>query len=245
LAAELARLKVDLMVTHGTYPTRAAKKVSTTIPVVFVSSGDAVAVGLVTSLARPGGNMTGSTIFATELQAKRLELLKDLSPRLTQVAVLLKTDNPYNWLTLQAMQNAARSMKVTVHEYSARQPGELDSTVAAMAKRRVGAVVLTEDPMLLSNATEIAALAIKHRLPSAGFNGFAEVGGLMSYGANFLELYRRAASIVDKVLKGAKPGDIPIERPTTFEMVVNLKTAKVLGIKIPNLILVQATKIIE
>ncbi len=189
--------------------------------------------------------MTGATFFVYELAAKRIELLKDVLPRLTQVAVLYNAGSPGAPLSLQAMETAARSLKVTLHKFPVRGPREFDGAFAAMAKQRIGAVAFYDDPMFISNPMVITELAAKHRLPSVGLSEIAEAGGLMSYGVNLNGMWRRAATFVDKILKGAKPGDIPIEQATTFELIVNIKTAKALGIKIPNPILVRATKMIE
>ena len=245
LAAELVRLKVDVLVTHGTIPLRAAKNATATIAIVFATSGDVIAMGFVTSLARPGGNMTGSIFFASELNAKRIEILKEVFPRITQVGVLSNQGNPANSAMLQTMQTTARSLKVTLHEFPVRGPREFDSALSAMVKQRVGAVVFNEDPMFLANGKLIADLAAKRRLPSIAGSEFVEAGGLMSYGVNLLGLYRRAAFFVDKILKGTKPGDIPIEQATRFELIVNLKTAKALGVNIPQTLLQRADKVIE
>ena len=245
LAAELVRLKVDLLVTHAVLPLRAAKNATTTIPIVFPASGDVIALGFVTNLARPGGNMTGAIFFNRELAAKRVELLKDALPRLTQVAVLVNADSPTTPLVLQAMEATARASKVSLHKFPVRGPHEFEAAFASMLKKRVGAVAITDDPMFFSNAEVIAELAAKHRLPSVGPSSLAVAGGLMSYGVDFPAMWRRAATFVDKILKGTKPGDIPIEQATRFEMFVNMKTAKALGIKIPNLILVRADRMIE
>ena len=245
LADELVRLKVDILVTYGTPGTLAAKRTTTTIPIVMATSGDAVGTGLVASLARPGGNITGSSFFSPELMAKRLALLKEAVPRITRVAVLVNPDNPAIGQELQAMQTTATSLKVDLQQFEVRGPNEFDGAFARMANRRIDAVVIEEDSMLVANARAIADLAAKQRLPSSGFLELAEAGGLMAYGVTLPELFRRAATFVDKILKGAKPGDIPVEQPTKFEMVVNMKTAKALGIKIPQTILVRATKVIE
>ncbi len=245
LAAELVGLKVDLIVTHGTPGTRAAKQVTTTIPIVMAVSGDAVTTGLVASFARPGGNITGSSHFSPELNAKQLELLKDALPRIRRVAVLFNSGNAVNATALQAMEVTAKSLKLELQPFDVRSPGDFNSAFAEMSKRRVEAVAIVDDPMLIANAGAIASLAAKHRIPSIGFSALAEAGGLMAYGVNFPELFRRAALFVDKILKGAKPSDIPVEQPTKFDMIVNMKTAKALGIKIPNSILVRTDKVIK
>ena len=245
LAAELVRLKVDVLVTHAVPGTRAAKEATTTIPIVTAVVADPVALGLVASLARPGGNITGSTFFYAELTAKRLELLREVFPRTRYVAVLLNPLNPAQALNFQAMEITARPLKVGLQKFEVRRPNEFESAFSAMAKKRVDAVAIVEDPMFLANAKGLADLAAKQRLPSIGFNEFAESGGLIGYGANLFELFRRAAYFVDRILKGAKPADLPVEQPTKFELVVNLKTAKALGIKIPQSILVRADRVIE
>ena len=245
LAAELVRIKVGVLVTHGTPGTRAAKNATTTIPIVMAASGDPVASGLVTSLARPGGNVTGSTFFSPELAAKRLELLKEAFPRTKRVAVLMHPDNPLNGPVLTAMERTTRSLKLELKQFEVRGPDEFKNAFSAMTKSRVDAVTIGQDGMLQANVRAIADLATKKRIPSTGSKEFGEAGGVIGYGVDFLELWRRAAVFVDKILKGTKPGDIPVERATRFELVINLKTAKALGIKIPNSILVRADKVIE
>ncbi len=245
LAAELVRLNVDVLVTHATPPIRAAKQATTTIPIVMAGSGDPVASGLITSLARPGGNITGTASLAAELVAKRIELLRDAFPRITQVAVLTDADHPNRAARLQAMEITARSVKVTLHEFKVRGPREFDSAFAAMVKKRVGAVTVSETAIFAANAKAIADLAAKHRLPSIGYGEFAEAGGVIGYGANQLELFRRAGYFVDKILKGAKPAAIPVEQPTRFELIINQKTAKALGIKFPQTFFQRADRIIE
>jgi putative ABC transport system substrate-binding protein len=245
LAAELVQLRVDVIVTHATPGTHAAKQATTTIPIVMAAVGDPVASGLVASLARPGGNMTGSAFFNLELGAKRLELLKEAVPRTKRVAVLLNLDNPVSGLIIDVMEPTAKSLKVELQQFKVRGPNEFESAFTAMAKRRVDAVVINEEPMLIANAKGIADLAAKQRLPSIGFKEIAEAGGLMAYGVNIPEMWRRAATYIDKILKGAKPGELPIEQATRFELVINLKTAKALGITIPQSILVRADKVIE
>ena len=245
LAAELVRLKVDVLVTHGAPGTRAAKRATTTVPIVMATGGDAVATGLVASLARPGGNITGSTFFALEINAKRLELLKEAFPRTKRVAILLHPDNPINGPLLQAMERTAKSLKVELQQFEVRGPNDFNGAFSAMVKKRMGAVVIPEYSMFFGNAGAIADLASKQQFPSIGFKEIAEAGVLMGYGVNNPELWRRTAVFVDKIFKGAKPGDLPIERATKFELIVNMKTARALGVKIPYSILLRADKVIE
>ena len=245
LAADLVRSGVDLIVTYGTPGTRAAKQATTTIPIVMAASGDPVANGIVASLARPGGNITGSTFFPEELAAKLLELLKDALPRTRRVALLLNPDNSALRQQIKLMEITARSLKMELQQFKVRSPNEFKTAFSEIARKRVDAVSVLEDSMFIANVKELADLASKHRVPSIGFKELAEVGGLLGYGVNRLELWRRAAYFVDRIFKGTKPGDIPVERPIKFELVVNMKTAKALGIKIPNSILVQATKVIN
>jgi putative ABC transport system substrate-binding protein len=245
LAAELVRLKVDLLVTVATTGTRALKQATTTIPIVMALSGDAVAMGLIANLARPGGNITGSTFFDPELMAKRIELIKETLPRMANVAVLVNSDNPMTGPLLQVAGLAAGALKIGLQQFEARGPKEFEGAFAAMEKKRVDAVVISNDATFITNAKAIADLATKHRLPSIGFSELAEAGSLMGYAPNFLELWHRAAYFVDKILKGTKPADIPVEQPTKFELVINMKTAKALGIKIPPSIMVRADKVIE
>ncbi len=245
LFAELIGLKVDVLVTHGTIPLRAAMNATKSIPIVTATSGDVVGLGLVTNLARPGGNMTGAIFFASELSAKRIELLKDVLPHLTQVAVLVNPANPSAPLALKAMEATARTWKVALPKFSVQGPHEFEATFAAMVKQRIAALAIPDDPMFIGNTTALAELAAKHRLPSIGHSEFAVAGGLMSYGVNLRGMFHRAAYFVDKIFKGTKPGDIPIEQATQFELIVNLKTAKALGLNIPQSVLVQATRLIQ
>ncbi len=245
LAAELVGLPVDILVTHATAGTWAAKRATTTIPIVMAVSGDAVATGLVASLARSGGNITGTTFFSPEVNAKALELLKDAVPRIRRVAVLVNPDNPQRGPTLQVMALTARSLKLQLHPFEARGPREFESVFAAMARQRVDALVTHDDSVLIGNARGLAALAAKSRLPSTGFKTFAVAGGLMGYGVNFPEMYRRAAEFVDEILKGARPADLPVEEAMKFELVINLKTAKALGLTIPQSILIRADEVIQ
>ncbi len=243
LATELVRLNVDVLVTYGTPGIRAAKSVTTAIPIVMAASADAVATGLVGSLARPDGNVTGLTIFGPEITAKRLELLKEAVPRAQKVAVLFNPDT--EGAGFQPMEIASQLFNVELQRIGVRGPGEFAGAFSAMVTKRVDAVLVTQEPMLNAYPKEIADLASKHRLPSIGFNDLADAGGLLGYGVNFLDLYRRAARYVDKLLKGAKPADLPIERPTKFELVVNLKTAKSLRLTIPQSVILRADRVIE
>ena len=245
LAAELLRLNVDVLVTYGTPGTLVAKRATTTIPIVMVHSGDAVAAGIVASLARPGGNLTGMTYFLPELMAKRIEMLKEVIPRISQVAIPVKPDNPFFDTALRALAIPAKSLNIRLQQFEVRGPNDFTDAFAAMAKSGVDAVVILEDAVFVSNARAVADLAAMQRLPSAGFNELAEAGGLIGYGVNFLEMYRRAAIFVDKALKGAKPADIPVEQATKFELVINLKSARALGLDIPPTLLARADEVIE
>jgi putative ABC transport system substrate-binding protein len=245
LAAELVRLNVEVLVTHGTPGTRAAKGATTTIPIVMATAGDAVLVGLVASLARPGGNITGTTFFNPELAAKRLELLKETLPRITRVAALVNPDNPAMGPVRKAMEPTAKSLGLELHPFEVRESGDLQGAFAAMAAKRIGGVVIVEDGMINANTVTIAGLAAKLRLPVIGITELAQAGGLMAYGASFPEMYRRAAAYVDKILKGAKAGDLPVERASKFETILNLRTAKTFGITFPQSILVRADRVIE
>jgi putative tryptophan/tyrosine transport system substrate-binding protein len=245
LLNDLIRLKVDVIVTHGTPGVLAAKRATTTIPIVCAVVGDALASGVVSSLARPGGNVTGLTFFNPELAAKRLELLKEVLPDLTDVGILLNSANPINDPILPQMSSIARPLKLELHQFDARSPADFEAAFTAMVARRVGALVVIEDAMLISNASTVAALALKQRLPSCGWPDYAIGGGVMGYGVDFPDMFRHAATFVDKIIKGAKPGDLPFERATKFEIMVNLKTAKTLGLTIPYNLLVRANEVIE
>jgi putative ABC transport system substrate-binding protein len=245
LAAELVHLNVDVLVTYGTPGTLAAKRATTTIPTVMTYIGDALAIGIVASLSRPGGNITGSTYFLSELMAKRLELLKEMMPAITQVGVLVKPDNPLFLSTLGALEIAAKSLDVRLQPFVARGPIEFENAFSEMAQSRVDAVVVQEDAVFISNVRAIVDLVAKQRLPSAGFNEFAEAGGLIGYGASFIEMCRRAGFFVDTILKGGKPASIPVEQATRFEFVLNSKTANALGVIIPTSTLLRADRVIE
>ena len=245
LAAELVRLKVDVLVTQGTPGTLAAKRATTTIPIVMASAADAVSTGLVASLARPGANVTGSSFFGAELYGKRIELLKAAVPRLTQVTILYNPDNPSFATEFKVIESLAKPVKVEVLPVGARKPDELGAAFTAMATGRAHGVVLIDDALFNANLAALADLATRRRVPSAGSKEFAVAGGLLGYAHDALELFRRAAYFVDRILKGAKPGDLPVERPTKFDLVVNLRTAKDLGLAIPQSLLGRADEVIR
>jgi putative ABC transport system substrate-binding protein len=245
LAGELVRLKVDVIVTHGTPGVRAAKHATATIPIVMGHVGDAVLGGLVANIARPDGNVTGLTFYNPELAAKRLEVLRDTFPHIRRVALLHNPDNLTMGPVLKAMDQAAKALKLELQQVGVRAPGELESAFSAMTAKRAEAVVTIEDPMLNGNIRTIADLAAKHRLPSIGLPELAEAGGLLAYGVDLVQMVRRAAYFVDRILKGAKLADLPVEQATKFQLVLNKKTAKALGIRIPDSILLRADKVIE
>jgi len=248
LAAELVRLKVDLIVASaGTQVATAAKNATETIPIVMIYVRDPVGTGLIASLARPGGNVTGvSGSAGLELFAKQLELLKETVPKIRRVAILSNPDNAYHQLAIREVNVAARSLGVQLQLLEARGPNEFDAAFAAMAKERVEALLVLSDTIFGSHATRLADLAARSRLPATyGVREDVKAGGLMSYGPSLLDSYRQAATYVDKILKGAKPADLPVEQPMKFELVLNLKTAEALGLTIPPLILFQADEVIR
>ncbi len=248
LAAELVQLKVDVIVTAGPPPTRAAKDATKTIPIVMATHGDPVGHGAVASLARPGGNITGLSSMAGDLETKRLELLKGIVPGAVRVAYLwvAPVTNVDPWLVRSGVGAAARTLGVQLQHVGARDASDLDAAFPAMTRDRIDAVVVSNQPFQYAHRARITELAAKYRLPAMyEIRDYPDVGGLISYGTYFPELFRRAASYVDKVLKGAKPADLPIEPPTKFELVVNLRTAKALGLTIPPAVLRQADEIIE
>lgn len=246
LASELVRLKVAVIVAAANTDAIAVKDVTQSIPIVVASAGDPVASGLVTSLAHPGANITGLSQMAPEMAGKRLELLKEMVPKLARVAVFWNpagTTSPLGWKELQS---PARAMGIALHSVEVRRPGDFDAGIENAHKARADAIAVMPDPLFASNLKRIAGLAAKYRLPSVfHLSEFADAGGLLAYGPDRADMYRRAAAYVDKILKGAKPGELPIEQPTKFELVINQKTAKALGIRIPNSIRVQATRIID
>src|SRR5437016_268579 len=248
LAAELVRLKVDLIVASaGTQAATAATTATETIPIVMIGVRDPVGTGLIASLARPGGNVTGvSGSAGLEIVAKQLELLKETVPNVHRVAIHSNPANAYHQLAIREVNVAARSLGVQLQLLEARGPNEFDGAFAAMAKERVEALLVLSDSIFNSHRTRLADLAARSRLPAAyGVRESVEAGGLMSYGTSFLDLYRRSAAYVDKILKGAKPADLPVEQPTKFELVINLKTAKALGLTVPDTLLARADEVIE
>ncbi len=246
LAAALIQAKVDVIVTHGTPGGLAAKAATATIPIVIGTIGDPLASGIVTNLARPGGNITGQSFFAAELTAKWVELIKEVMPRTTRLALLLNPDNPFNvGLPKPELELTARTHNVTLHRFHARAPDEFERVFENMVAERIEAVVIDDDAMLNANARSLAPLAFTRRLASIGNRTVPHAGGLLGYGVDFPAMWGRAAAMVDKVLKGTSPADIPFERATRFEMVINLKTAKALGIAIPPTLIARADEVIE
>ena len=250
LAAELVALKVDVIVTRGGTPAAlAARQVTRTVPIVFASAPDPVADGLVTHLARPGGNVTGSSNLSPDLIGKRLEQLKQVVPGVTRVAVLWQPGGLGEQTEkdmLKGAQIAARALQMRLHLVEARDRAHLDRAFSDMAKARVGALCVLGSAMFFTERKRVVELAAKTRLPAVyPQKEFAEAGGLMSYGPDLAELFRRAATYVDKILKGAKPGDLPVEQPTKFELVINIRTAKALGLTMPHVLLGQSDQLIE
>jgi putative ABC transport system substrate-binding protein len=246
LAAELVRLNVDVIVAAGTLGPLAAKQATSTIPIVMTASGDPLGSGLVASLARPGGNVTGMSLMAPDLGGKRLELLKELLPRLARVAVLWNAANPYPAIVFRETQAAGRTLGIEVQSLEVRGPDDFDGAFEAARKQRPDALITVEDPLTFTYQKRIADFAVADQLLSLhGLRGDVVAGGLMSYGANIADLFRRAAGYVDKILKGAKPADLPVEQPTRFELVINLKTARALGLTIPPTLLARADEVIE
>jgi putative ABC transport system substrate-binding protein len=246
LAAELVRSNVDVIVTGGTFAAKALKAATPTIPIVMAIIGDPVAAGLVDNLARPGGNLTGFSVVAPELGGKRLELLKEIVPNVSSVAVLLNSKNPQSQIELREMRAAARAIELELYPVEISAEDGLEDAFAAMNKVEVQALVVLTDPILFSQRKQAVDLANRNRLPAMYFfRGFAEDGGLMSYGPSDTDLFRRAAGYVDRILKGSKPGDLPVEQPTKFELLINLKAARSIGLIIPESFLLRADKVIE
>jgi|SRR5437867_4962784 len=246
LAAELVSLKVDVIVAGGTPAPLAAKHATRTIPIVMAAAGDPVGSGLVASLARPGGNVTGLGALSPELGGKRLQLLKEVVPGVSRVAVLWNAANPYAVLVARETEAAARTLGVQAQSLEVRGPDDFENALPAAIRGGAGALIVVEDPLTFQYRMRIADFAARNRLPAIdGYREYAEAGALMAYGANLADLYRRAATYVDKILKGAKPADLPVEQPTKFELVINIKTAKALGLTIPPSLLLRADQVIE
>jgi putative ABC transport system substrate-binding protein len=246
LAAELVRLKVDIILTYAQPAIQAAQHATGTIPIVMTGNIDPVASGFVASLARPGGNITGLSLMAPELVTKQLEILKEVVPTVTRVALLGNPVNAGNAPQLHYAQDTARTLGLRLQPLEVRGPQDLDRAFAAMTTGRAEAIIVLVDAMLLDHRTRIADLAATYRLPAVyGLSDHAVAGGLVAYGAGVLDRYRRAATYVDKILKGAKPADLPVEQPTTFELVINLKTAKDLDLTISPTLLFRADEVIR
>jgi len=247
LAAELVRLKVDVIFAPGTAGLVAAQNATRTIPIVFATAADPLGRGIIASLARPGGNVTGlSFSVGFEIVGKQLEVLKEVVPKVSRVAVLGNPGSPAYGPMLREAQVAGRSLGVQLQVLEARGPNEFDRAFAAMVKQRAGALLVLADAAYIFDRTPLAQLAAKSRLPAIyGLREHVEAGGLLAYGPNLSDLFRRAATYVDKILKGAKPADLPVEQPTKFELVINLKTAKALGLTIPRSLLLRADQVIE
>jgi len=246
LANDLADLNVDVIVTWGTDAVLAAKQATTTTPIVMGTIGDPLRSGVVTNLARPGGNVTGSSSRAAELESKRLELLKEAVPGLSRAAILFNSTNHYMPLALQSARKGAQMLHVSLAIYEVRDTTTLDAAFVTLSKDRPDALMVPADTFLVSQRSRIAQFAIENKLPSVyTFREYIEAGGLIAYTPNYHDLFRRAASYVDKILKGAKPGELPIGQPTKFQLVINLKTAKALGLVIPRALLVGADQVIE
>jgi putative tryptophan/tyrosine transport system substrate-binding protein len=245
-AAEMVRVKVDVIIVVTTPAALAARNATSTIPIVHPAAIDPVGTGLIASLAHPGGNVTGLAVLNAELSAKRLEVLKEVVPGLSRVAVLWNASNPANGLAWRDTEGAARTLGVTLQSYEVRETKDFASAFATMTRERPDAVSALQDAVTLQHRQEIIDFALQQRLPSM-FVGkeWVQEGGLLSYGDVLPERYRRAADLVDRILKGAKPADLPVEQPTKFELVVNLKTAKSLGLTIPETFLLRADQVIE
>jgi putative tryptophan/tyrosine transport system substrate-binding protein len=246
LAAELVRLNVEVIVAAGTLGPLAAKRATSTIPIVMTAAGDPLASGLVANLAHPGGNVTGSSLMVPDIAGKRLELLKEVLPRLAHVAVLWNAANPYPAIVFKETETAARSLGIEVQSLEVRSPDDFNRAFGKARRQRPDALIEVEDPLTNSLHKRIVEFAAGEQLPSLhGIREEVEAGGLISYGASLPDLFRRAAGYVDKILKGAKPADLPVEQPTRFELVINLKTARALGLEIPATVLARADEVIE
>ena len=245
MAAELVRLNVDVIVSAGTPAIRAAKAATQKIPIVIAAVGDAVGAGLVESLARPGGNITGLTYFAPELAAKQLELLKETFPQAARIAFVVNPDNPGVLPARRSVSSAAAALGIALETFEVRVPADFDRVLGAAAGKGHKAALIIDDPITISNARVMADAALKHRIATAGFVEYAEAGGLLGYGVNLNAMWRRAAFFVDRIVKGANPGEIPVERSTTFDFVVNRRTAKAIEVSVPAAVLLRADRIVD
>ena len=246
LVKDMLGRPVDIIVTVSARVTLAARAATSTIPIVMLGAGDPVGTGLVASLARPGGNITGLSLLVPELSGKRLALLKELMPQAARIAVLANPANPVTVQQWKETQEAAQLMGIALRLIEVRERNDLDGAISAVAQANVNAVDVLGDPVFVENSKQLAELTLKHRLPAIAWQReFADAGGLISYGPSFRDLWRRAASYVDKILKGATPANIPVEQPTKFEFVINMKTAKALGLEIPTTVLARADEVIE
>jgi putative tryptophan/tyrosine transport system substrate-binding protein len=246
LAAELVRLKVDVIVAPATPQALAAKQATRSIPIVFVLVADAVGAGLITNFARPGGNITGLTSSSADLGGKRLELLKQMVPKASRVAVLYNPTDRSNVLILKQLQESVATLGLILQPLQVREPRDFDGAFVAMARQRAHAMFGSPGALTFEHRKVVVDLAAKHRIPAMwGHRSFVDAGGLMSYAVNLYDQNRQAAVFVDKILKGAKPGDLPVEQPTKFELVINFRSAKALGLTIPRSLLVQADQVIE
>jgi len=247
LAAEIVRLNVDVIITHGTLGSLACKQATSTIPIVMAIAGNPVETGVVTSLARPGGNITGSSFLYQEVNAKRVDLLKATIPSLARVDVLVNPDNPPALVVaVRAIEQMGQALNVKVRPLEVRSLDELDAAFQ-VARAQTDAVVVTDEALFAGRggAKRIADVAMRNRMPTIGFTEFAEAGGLIGYGVDFPDIWRQSMALVDKILKGTKPADLPIQQPTRFELIINLKTAKALGLTIPQTLLVRADHVIQ
>jgi len=246
LATELVNLKVDVIVAAGTPATSAAQKATATIPIVMGSIADPVANGFVKSLRQPAGNITGLANMSEDVSPKQLEMLLAMVPKLSRVALLVNPSNPANVKSVEIVQSAGHKLGVKVLRADARTPQEIDDAFSWIRQQNAGALMMWTEPFFLQQKNQIAALAVKHRLPAMGGDRiYSEAGALMSYGPNIADQYRRAATYVDRILKGAKPAELPVEQPTKFDLVINRKTARALGLTIPQTLLLSADKLIE
>jgi putative ABC transport system substrate-binding protein len=246
LAAELVRLNVDVILAFGTLAPLAAKRASATVPIVMANAGDPLGSGLVASLARPGGNVTGMSLMALDLGGKRLELLKEILPWLSRVAVISNAANPYSAMVFEETRGAAKTLAIELQSLEVRGPGDFDGVLDSAVRKRADALVAVEDPLTFNHRKQIAESCAENRLPAMyGLREYADAGGLLAYGASQEDLLRRAIGFVDKILKGVKPADLPVQQPTKFELIINLKTAKALGLEIPPTLLARADEVIE